>query len=346
MRSLLAVLVLAMATGMSFGCGEVPVSDVDGGTDGPNGSPVTPVAPAAGKVMYQGQQRLFRTSTGTSCSGRVAASMGGTGFCYLAADDNVKCAGLVGGTTYGMTLAPIGVGGVEQILLMFLDNGMCVTKTDHTALCMGTNTNALGTASPSFTRWTARTDLAALGSGTWDQICGITTAGQTYCAGKATPEYGQPAVAVGTTGQTGLWVDTTGAAKLSDATVVRPAESRTECQITTAGMKCGAATYGPTNGTIVSGTLTASAAAGAAPVPCWLTDNGTVTCSSGPRFAAGKVLLLAANYYSDSMCAIYNDGSVWCLGSNTNGKLGTGNTTALATATLVAAPGSARVRCE
>lgn len=42
MRSLLAVLVLAM----SVGCGEVPVSDVDGGTDAPNGQLATPVAPA------------------------------------------------------------------------------------------------------------------------------------------------------------------------------------------------------------------------------------------------------------------------------------------------------------
>ena len=339
MRSLLAVLVLAWGVG----CGEVPGDGADAGNM-PSGTPVTPVAPAPGKVMYQGQQRLFRTTTGTTCSGRVAASMAGTGFCYLASDDSVKCAGLVGGTTYGMTLASIGVGGVEQILLMFLDNGMCVTKTDHTALCMGTNTAALGAASPSFTRWTARSDLAALGSGTWDQVCGITTAGQIYCAGTATPTpYGQPAVAVGTTGQTGLWVDTTGTAKASDAAVVRPAESRTDCQITTAGMKCGAMTYGPTNGTIVSGTLTGSAAA---PVPCWLTDNGNVTCSTGPRFAAGKVVLLAASYNTDSMCAIYNDGSVWCIGSNSNGKLGTGTTTALAVATLVAAPGSARVRCE
>jgi hypothetical protein len=340
MHSSLSVLVLAMAVG----CGEVPVSPVDGGVDGPSGTPVTPVAPSAGKAMYQGQQRLFKTTTGATCAGRVAASMAGTGFCYLAADDNVKCAGLVGETTYGMTLAPIGVGGVEQILLMFLDNGMCVTKTDHTALCKGTNLNALGTASPSFTRWTARSDLAALGSGTWDQICGITMTGQVYCGGTATPtSYGQPAVAVGTAGQTGLWVDTLGVAKLSDATVVRPAESRTDCQITTTGMKCGAMTYGPTNGTVVSGTLTGSPDA---PLPCWLTDNGSVTCSDGPRFAAGKVLLLAANSTTDSMCAIYNDGAVWCIGSNSNGKLGTGTTTALAVETLVAAPGSARVRCE
>src|SRR6187549_449275 len=96
MRSLLAVLVLVWGVG----CGEVPSSDVDAGTL-PGGMPLTPVAPAAGKAMYQGQQRLFRTTAGTTCSGRVAASMAGTGFCYLASDDNVKCAGLVGGTTYG-----------------------------------------------------------------------------------------------------------------------------------------------------------------------------------------------------------------------------------------------------
>lgn len=326
-------------------CGSVP-GEPDAAVDGNDnsGTPRTAAAPSAGKPMYQGTQRLFKTTSGGTCRGRVAASMSATAFCYLSADDNVKCAGLLGGTDYGLTFKSLAIGGVEQILVMFQSNGLCVTKADHTALCMGNNLNALGAPTTSFTRWTARTDLVALATGTWDQLCGITSTGQVYCGGGLAPmAYGNPPVAVGAAGQTGLWVTTAGAAQLSDAAVLRPAESRTECQVTAGGLKCGPTSYGPSNGTLVSGALVDGAGS---PFACWLTDNGNVTCSNGPRFAAGKVVFLAASYTSDSLCAIYNDGSIWCLGSNANGKLGTNATTPLTVETMVAPPGSARVKCE
>jgi hypothetical protein len=305
---------------------------------------VAPLAPTVQTPMYQGGQRDFRTQNGGTCKGRVAASMGVAGFCYLAADDNVKCAGLVGSVNYGMTPTNIGQTGVEQIMVFFLDNGLCVTKTDHTVHCMGTNTNAFGnTISTTFSRWTARTDLAAIASGTWDQICGITLTGQVYCGGLGNPNFGNPPIAVGQPGQSSLWVDTGGAAHLSDTMVLRPGESRTECTVRTNGLVCGGTAFGPTNGTVVNGGRSSSAGGD---FHCWLDSAGTVGCTTGPRFAAGKVLHLAASYYSDSLCAIYNDGSIWCIGTNSNGKLGTGNTAALATETMVAPPGTARVRCD
>ena len=196
------LLSLGMSLGMSsWSCGEL-ASERDAG---PGGVPVAAVAPAmAGKAMYQGTQRLFKTEGGGTCAGRAAASMGAGGFCYLASDDSVKCAGMVGNTSYGMTFQSIGQTGAEQLLLMFADNGMCMTRTDHTAVCMGTNATALGSATTAFTRWTARNDIAALATGTWEQLCGITTGGQVYCGGTATPTtYGNPPISVGASGQTG-----------------------------------------------------------------------------------------------------------------------------------------------
>jgi hypothetical protein len=349
MRKLFAIaMVLVLATA----CGSVNDAKVDAppgdGTrdDGmqPTGV-VSAAAPTVQTPMYQGSQREFRTQAGGTCKGRTAASMGVAGFCYLAADDNVKCAGIVGSVNYGLVPSNTGQTGAEQIMVFFLDNGMCVTRTDHTVQCMGTNTNAFGnTITTTFGRWTARNDIAAITTGTWDNICGITLAGQVYCGGL--PSFGNPPVTVGTPGQTSLWVDTGGDPHLSDPAVLRPGESRTECTVRSNGLICGGTAYGPTNGTIVNGSRSSSGGGGGGDFYCWLDSAGTVGCTTGPRFAAGKVVYLAASYYSDSQCAIYNDGSIWCIGSNPNGKFGTGNTAPLATETMVAPPGSARVRCD
>jgi hypothetical protein len=339
--------VAACGSVQNNGTPDAPPADSSSGGDAMAlPSPVAPLAPKVGTPLYQGGQTRFKTATGT-CTGRVAASMAGTGFCYLAANDDVRCSGMIGGVNYGMSLGAIGQTGATQILVMFIDNGMCITKTDHTVLCMGSNTNAFGQGgtSTAFSRWTAHADVAAIGSGTWDQICGITTGGQVFCGGLGNPNFGNPPVNVGAAGQTSFWVDTSGTAHLSDTTVLRPGESRTDCQVKANGLACiTAGTFGPTNGTVVMGTsVDTNPSAKAA---CWLTEDATVTCSYGPRFAAGKVLYLAADYYSDSLCAIYNDGSVWCIGSNTDGKLGTGNNAALTAETMVAPPGSAHVACD
>ncbi len=341
---------VAIALVVSSGCGEVASTTVDAPGGGDPDAPIVPrvpltaVAPTVGNAMYQGTQRDFRTQGGT-CKGRVAAGMANTGFCYLAADDNVKCSGVIGGVDYGMTPTNIGQTGVEQIMLFFSDDGMCVTKSDHTVQCMGTNTNAFGnTITTTFGRWTARNDLLAIASGTWDQICGITMTGQVICGGLGSPNFGNPPVMVGPPNQSSLWVDTSGSARLSDTAVLRPGESRTACQVRANGLICNGDPFGPTNGTVVSGS--AMGAGGPGNTMCWLDSAGTVGCSNGPRFEPGKVLYLASTFYSDALCAIYNDGSIWCIGSNPDGKLGTGNTASLATETMVAPPGSARVRCD
>ena len=309
-----------------------------------SGAAISPVAPSAAHPMYQGGQQLFKTHSGATCTGRVAASMSNGGFCYLAANDDVRCAGVVGETDYGMAFQSTGQRSATQIMLMFgIDNGMCVSKTDHTVQCMGSNTNAFGASgiSPTFTQWTDHSDVAAIATGTWDQICGITLAGQVFCSGI---DVGYPAHDIGEPGQTSLWVDTSGAVRPSDPEVLRPGQSRTECQVKAHGLFCEGEALGPTDGTVVMGTNVSGGFR--FDNACWLTEDATVTCTFGPRFAPGRVLYLAADLYTDSMCAIYKDGSVWCMGSNANGKLGTGDDTSLDVETMVAPPGSARAACD
>ncbi|CAN5923567.1 hypothetical protein BH11MYX3_BH11MYX3_42530 [soil metagenome] len=354
-------MVRALAVGVTlvwFGCGSVKDQPSDAPTGNgdarqidapgsgidapPTAVPTTPVAPTLADPAYQGSQRKFTTQLGTTCTGRVAASMGGTGFCFLAADDSVKCAGVIGGVSFGMSFGTTGQANAEQIMVMFgSDNGMCITKTDHTVWCMGTNTNAFGPGNltQNFARWTAHTDLAAIASGTWDQICGITTAGQILCGSAVGSSFGIPPTNQGAAGQTSMWVDTSGMVRPSDTTVLRAGESRTSCQVKANGLVCSGTAFGPTNGSVVMGSTTNSGT-------CWLTTDGTVSCSTGPKFATGKVLYLATDFYSDSMCAIYNDGSVWCVGPNNMGKLGTGNNLTLTTETMVAPAGSAHVACN
>ena len=306
-----------------------------------------PLAPTADEHLYQGMQTRFVDGHGVECSARVAASMGPSAFCYLGADDDVKCAGTVGGVDYGQTFRSVGVRNAVQIMVSFLGDGICVTRTDHTVECMGTNTNAFGQngLSSRFEPWIARNDIVAIGSGTWDQICGITTAGQVLCGGLGNPDFGTPPVAVGPPGQTSFWVDPAGTVHPSDPQVLRPAESRTECTIEAAGLVCLANSYPQPAAKVVMGS---QIGAGGIETPaCWLDESGTVGCNGNRHvFTAGQVLFLAEDYYSDSLCAIYNDGSIWCVGSNDGGKLGTGDSVALPVETMVAPPGSAHVACE
>lgn len=349
MRARCSIVSVVLWAGLgTAGCGgERAEAPPDGPPDGMTAEdpvPVAPLAPTASAPAYQGAQREFRTQTGATCRGRVAAGMGGTGFCYLGADDRVKCAGVIGGVEFGMRAADAGPVGATQIMLFFQNDGMCVARTDHTVECMGSNQNAFGDSlSTAFGRWGARDDLRAITTGTWDQLCGLTLSGQVYCGGIGAEVFGNPPIAVGAPGQTSVWVDTSGGVRLSEAGVLRPGESRTECVVRAEGLECGGSLYGPPNGAVVSG---GQALAGPAETACWLDSAGSVGCTGGPLFAPGKVLHLALSYYSDSLCAIYSDGSVWCVGSNADGKLGTGSAAALAAETMVAPPGSARVRCD
>jgi hypothetical protein len=314
--------------------------------------PIAPIAPTMQVPMYQGSQTRFKVAGSyATCTGRVAASMSLSGFCYLAADDRVMCAGTVGGRPHRDEFTAVDIPGAARIIQIVTlgDTGVCVTKTDHTVECMGSNAEAFGAAgvSDTFTRWTAHDDFAAITTADGKQLCGITLGGQVLCGGKG---FGNPPRNVSPPGQTSVWIDpNTGEARLSDPDVLRPGIAVTLCNVEAAGLACSTDSQevGPSDGSMVMGTkINDYGRSGGDLAPnCWLTDRAEVFCDGAPRFTSGKVLLLAANYYEDSLCAIYSDGSVWCMGDNLNGELG-GPPPRLDVETMVAPPNSAHVECD
>ena len=93
---------------------------------------------------------------------------------------------------------------------------------------------------------------------------------------------------------------------------------------------------------------------------CWLDNAGDAFCASVPAFGPDpmpvptvaqvftkkNVLALAGNFYSDSLCAVYEDGSIACTGSNQQGQLGVGNTDYLLVEAEVQPAGSVDTTCK
>jgi len=146
-----------------------------------------------------------------------------------------------------------------------------------------------------------------------------------------------------------------------DPLVLRTSENPAECRVTVQGLECDYAP-GPvgTPGAVVMGGMRQTPMA---PGPCfettercWLESNARVTCSvcdlqSGQQvlrshFASGQVVSLGFNHYSDSMCAVYGDGSLWCVGSNWGGMFGVGDDQPRTTPVMAQPPGSVRVGCQ
>jgi hypothetical protein len=300
------------------------------------------------------------------CSSRIALGLGDQATCYRSAIGRMRCAGRIYTTTYGPTFVDAGVSDVDQIFIgptfdQANGNAICIHRTDGTAGCMGyTNShgefgNGVTVPSSTFVPWGDATNLVALATGTWDQFCAIDTEGSVSCSGY---QFGTTPIPQGRTGgHLGFWVTTYGVVELDDMSTLRASESRTECRITEQGLTCPAQQPLGPPGHIVAG-------AGMSRVPgstpgtcgglalggaCWLTDAGDVECAScGSRrtfFEPGHVIALGVNFYGASLCAVYADGSLWCLGDNAQGMLGTGDSLPVQTATQVQPPGSVDVSC-
>jgi hypothetical protein len=314
-----------------------------------------PVAPSDKEFMWQGQQRRFLDAEGQPCAVRVSLAISDQAFCFTAADDTLRCAGRIYQTTFGPRFVAAGPLGVDQISIMptfnsETGNAICVHKADGTAACMGDANGhgefATGDRLPQrgFVSWGGAAGLAAIGIGAGGSgTCSLDGMGQIRCAGGPYP---LAPTDVGPPGRRSFWITTFGELRPDDADVRRASNIRTNCQVRAEGLTCYGRLHGPA-GHIVDGNEVDGARMGPGMAACWLTDDGQVGCSDGGRrFSDGKVLFLALSPYTDSLCAAYADGSLRCVGSNRQGKLGTGDDLDLARETEVAPPGTISTLCE
>lgn len=304
---------------------------------------------------------------GGTCDADVALAASDRAVCFAGADGEMKCAGAVSTVAFGNSFAGTGLTNVDQILISPTrigttdGNGLCVHRTDGTAWCLG-DYNASGqfgdgttSAQTSAAQWGSASDLVALGTGNWDQLCALDLSGTVSCAGAG---YGStPAVAADGGADGGIstfWVDTTGAVHADDPTVWRAGEGSSSCVVTAAGLSCSgdvSGTFG-TPGQVVAGGIEGGAVPGSSygicgAVACWLDVAGVVTChgcdnNGNPLdvqpFGSSAVpaVALGLSRSGGPLCVVNNDGAVRCVGSTVSGLPNPPNAPA----------GSARVRCR
>jgi hypothetical protein len=282
-----------------------------------------PVAAQKGDFMWQSQQTHLRDESGRSCTAKLTLAVGPGAACFTDSQDQLVCSGVIDTHSYGPGFQPVGVKGVDQILLAPAVEGgaICVHLRGGNVQCMGSYNDwgqfgggVKGTSS-TFVSW-GRANLVGFASGTWDQMCALDQQGIVACSGYS---FGLSPVVQPGSGHHSVWVNTAGEAKIDDPDVLRAGEGRTECVLTLArGLVCEGTGYGKP-GHIVAGGMGDSWDENHYDArPCWLDDKGHVECAGYPAapFEDQIVLALATNYYAKDLCAVLQDGSVDCVRGN------------------------------
>jgi hypothetical protein len=348
--------------------GDIDTGDTDtgggdsGGGDTASGSrsAVLPVAPSADQFMWQAVQTAFVDADGVACTGHVALGMGDQAFCYVASDGELTCAGRIYNETYGSTFTGTGLMDVSQVLMtptFVIDNGngACATVAG-VPTCTGyanwSGQFGNGSTDPSetWTPWAADVStIAALATGTSDNFCGLDEDAAAWCVGLTV---GTTPVISSAGPHTSIWISDTADRSIDDTSVWRAATGYASCTIEETGLVCGDDTVGTAGHVVDGGQITRGDGSRAI---VWLDDDGAVwirTVSRGgvetitQLFDDLPVLALAYNYYTDSMCVAYNDGSLACIGTNDQGKLGTGDEETLSEDAVVLPAGTIDVACE
>jgi hypothetical protein len=306
---------------------------------------IKPVPPTCQTFMWQNLQTDFIDKKGVRCTGRVTAAMGTRAVCYVASDNELKCAGSLFETTWGPNFTGTGVFNADQV--MFGESNMCVLA-DGRILCMGSNgTGMIGTGDtqdvPVLTQWGAVNNIVRMGTGNMEQLCALRLNGDIYCSGG---QFGL-VPALQASGATRFWIDGFGDLRVDDAAVWRASQGRTKCTVGASGLACDDGTFGAKGQVVDGGYFEGEIDGDDLETHCWLSASGTVECEHVPTlFAASRVLALLTTRNSLSLCAVYDDASLWCIGPNEHGKLGTGDLDPLEVATRVQPSGRVRIDCK
>ena len=133
--------------------------------------------------------------------------------------------------------------------------------------------------------------------------------------------------------------------KIDDPAVFRAQDGAASTVINGNGLLFSFTSFGVL-GKVVAGTSDQQGAGRA----CWLDTAGAVTCQAQPRppidpnpplvpaFTQGKAIYLSGASDGDPLCAVFNDGSLWCKGTTPMGTF--------AAETQVAPPGSLPRTCN
>lgn len=335
-----------------------------GGKDTCAAGVLTPAAPSAAAFLWQGRQDLLVDSVKGLCvTGTVALAVAETAVCYGSAPDGVLlCAGRIYDEELGPAFVSLELPSVDQVAVSGELGGPFTSSllarssaTGHVHVFGPNESGMFGTGGAE-----AVGDLASFGLGElppmlafavggWTKLCALADTGVVYCAGG---ELGSSPVKVGPAKK--VWIDPKDAHHLDDANVWRAAAGVSDCQVKKLGLFCdGFPTVGNA-GEVVDGRTTRHLDPATSFVDvCHLSSAGKVSCrvqtATGTKtvsqFTKAPVLAFAADPATSARCAVYGDGSLWCLGDNTSGKLGTGGEKPLQVETEVAPPGSVRIGC-
>jgi hypothetical protein len=348
---------------------------VEAGSDA--GPPLMPVAPSASHFGWQTLQTDFVRGA-APCTGRVTLAVSDHAVCYENASDQLACAGFTYTTNYGSTFVLAGQSGVDQVMLSVTantptGNAACAHTTGNQVLCFGDYNswgqfgNGNNALSATWVRWGGSAKFTRIATGTWDQMCAVDPAGAVFCSGVSfgmsmmlgqafgsSPEAQFPELTA-----TSLWVDTSGTAQANDPATFRAADGRTEGTITANGLETGGATFGGPGTVVSGGPVNPPDEAPMGTCACWGDSSGAAWCGSVPNDSsidagaplrvfseAGSILYVATNYYTSDVCGVGSDGSLWCIGSNLNGELGSGNENPVIVPTRVQPAGSVMIGCR
>lgn len=237
-----------------------------------------------------------------------------------------------------------------------------------------------GNPGATWRQWGDRSDIVELATSQWKQMCARYEDGTAECTGYASATGGltytqsrYPFLIGGPSPPVdAIWVDVFGAVRVNDPNVHRAADDGHGCTVGASGLFCrsgpiadaGWETTWGIAGNVVHGGLAGNRQYGPSPslgamTVCWLEGQGAVTCYDGATqrpFAdvPGHAIALAVSHdlphtwgpygVGPARCAVFDDGSLWCIGRNDTGAFGIGGTQDLA-ATQVAPPHSVRIAC-